>query len=127
MLSVAALLALVVPLASVVPADAALSPGGRVYEQVSPVEKYGNPAGAGGPASPSYGIAAADGNGVFYQMSGPVGDAMRGVQSWAVGQRSATGWSAENRFPLPPGPVNFAEFQIGGRGRRRISPASRTR
>jgi hypothetical protein len=113
MLSVAALLALAVPLASAIPADAALSPGGRVYEQVSPVQKYGNPAGAGGPESPSYGIAAADGNGVFYQMSGPVGDATRGVQSWAVGQRSAKGWSAENRFPLPPGPVNFAEFQIG--------------
>ncbi|HEX5926005.1 MAG TPA: hypothetical protein VFY45_19400 [Baekduia sp.] len=112
MLSAAALLALVVPLASAVPADAALSPGGRVYEQVSPVEKYGAPAGAGGQESPSYGIAAKDGNGVFYDMSAPVGNATRGVQTFAVGQRSATGWSAESRFPLPPGPVNFIDYLI---------------
>jgi hypothetical protein len=112
MLSVAALLALAVPLASAVPADAALSPGGRVYEQVSPVQKYGNPAGAGGPESPSYGIAAPDGNGVFYEMTGPVGDSTRGVQSYAIGRRSATGWSAENPFPMPPGPVNYIDYLV---------------
>jgi hypothetical protein len=112
MLPVAALLALAVPLASAVPADATLSPGGRVYEQVSPVQKYGNPAGAGGLSSPSYGIATPEGNGMFYDMSGPVGDATRGLQSWAVGQRSATGWSAESRFPLPPGAVNYFDYLI---------------
>ena len=76
------------------------------------MQKYGAPAGAGGPESPSYGIAAPDGSGVFYDMTAPVGDAVRGVQSYAVGRRSSTGWSAESRIPLPSGPVNFIDYLV---------------
>jgi hypothetical protein len=109
LLSATALLALLVAAA---PAGATLSPGGRVYEQVSPVEKFGSAAGAGGTASPSYGIAASDGNGIFYGTGGPMGDAKRGILPYAVGQRSATGWSAESRFPFPSGSVNFSDYQV---------------
>ncbi|HEX5923312.1 MAG TPA: hypothetical protein VFY45_05740 [Baekduia sp.] len=108
LLSATALLAL---LAAAAPAGATVSPGGRFYEQVSPVEKFGSAAGAGGPESPSYGIATPDGNGIFYSVGGPMGDVKRGLLPYAVGQRSATGWSAESRFPLPSGSVNFSDYQ----------------
>jgi len=107
-----ALVALVATFGFTAPALAAAGPDGRVYEQVSPVDKYGSPAGAGGPDSPMYGIAAPNGNGLFYGVAGAVGDATRGMQNYAVGQRSGSGWSAESRFPLPAGAINYADYQV---------------
>lgn len=110
---IALLPALAVLLSMAATAHAAQGPGGRVYEQVSPVEKFGYPAGAGGADAPIYAVAAADGNGLFYGMPGPVGDAKRGMQNYAVGRRSATGWSVFNPFPLPAtASINYLDYQV---------------
>jgi hypothetical protein len=94
--------ALVVALASVlaapVVAGADALPDGRVYEQVSPVNKNGFDAGAPG-GNPKYSVATADGDGLFYGVKGPVGTVHRGLQEFAVGRRGVDGWSSESALP----------------------------
>src|ERR1039457_5633682 len=80
-------------------------PDNRVYEQVSPTDKNGNNAGAstntvlgfGGIAH--YALAAADGNGVLFEGSGPMGETAAGYDLYFVAQRSAAGWSTRAIMP----------------------------
>jgi len=103
----------VVTLGLSAPARAVQAPDGRVYEQVSPVQKFGSGAGAGGADSPSYAVATPAGDGIFYAVSGPIGSATRGMQNYAVGRRSVTGWSADNPFPLPStASINYLDYQV---------------
>jgi len=80
-------------------------PDGRVYEQVSPVEKGGNQAGASGglssgtSVSTGSALATADGNGVLYTTSGPLLGAHAGSHATFVSRRSANGWSTSDPFP----------------------------
>jgi hypothetical protein len=79
-------------------------PDGRIYEEVSPANKYGNGAGdpLGGPRPVM--VAAADGDSVFFNTSGgPVGESGLGNVYWAVAQRSPTGWSSSVAVPRGPG------------------------
>lgn len=111
--STGALLTVAATIGIAVPAGAAQTSDGRVYEQVSPVQKFGSGAGAGGSDSPSYGVAAADGSGIFYGVGGPIGSATRGMQNYAIGRRSGTGWSADNPFPLPSAAsINYLDYQV---------------
>jgi hypothetical protein len=80
-------------------------PDNRVYEQVSPTDKNGNQAGAntnrefqfGGWAH--YALAAADGNGVLFEGSGPMGETTTGYNLYFEAQRSAAGWSTRPIMP----------------------------
>jgi hypothetical protein len=80
-------------------------PDNRVYEQVSPADKNGNNAGAstntvvlfGG--LDHYALAAADGNGVLFEGSGPMGETTAGYNLYFEAQRSAAGWSTRAIMP----------------------------
>lgn len=75
-------------------------PDGRVYEQVSPQIKNGNDAGATSPSTaPKYAIATANGEGILYGVRGPMGAAHRGLQDYAIGHRTADGWTSEPATP----------------------------
>lgn len=88
-------------------AEATALPDGRVYEQVSPVNKNGNSAGASIDGGVKYSFAAADGESLLYGTSGPMGSTTYGAQVQAVATRTAHGW--ESRAPLPrPQVVDFS-------------------
>jgi hypothetical protein len=78
-------------------------PDGRVYEQVSPTNKFGNQAATPiGPAkTPPYVVAGADGDGVAFSKSGPFGEAYSGSDFFSVARRFDTGW--QTRAALPRG------------------------
>ncbi|HST56061.1 MAG TPA: hypothetical protein VLJ42_09235 [Solirubrobacteraceae bacterium] len=80
-------------------ARADVLPDGRVYEQVSPVEKNGSDAGSLGVGAPVYSHATADGSGLLYGTRGPMGTVHRGIQAYAVGRRGSDGWSSESALP----------------------------
>jgi hypothetical protein len=90
-------------------------PDGRVYEQVSPVQKNGNYVASGGlPAveHDGYAAAAADGNALLFLGSGAMGHAVSGVLGPYVARRSATGWSTESALPAQLGVVTaFGDAQ----------------
>jgi hypothetical protein len=96
---VAVVVVLAVGVAS--PAVAAGASGERVYEMVSPVEKMGNQAGLSQYGSPMYSRPSADGDAIVYYTTGPVGDAVRGLQFYTLGKRTADGWSARAAIPGP--------------------------
>jgi hypothetical protein len=76
-------------------------PDGRIYEQVSPTNKYGNSAAkylAEGAQFPVMSVAA-DGNGAVFSATGPMGEAATGFAEWGVAKRSAGEWRASD--PLP--------------------------
>ena len=75
----------------------ALLPDCRAYEQVSPVNKFGNEAGRYG--KERYAWATDDGDGILYATRGPMGITHRGNQNYAVGHRLASGWSSESAAP----------------------------
>jgi hypothetical protein len=112
---------LAVALASVLALPAAAGadalPDGRVYEQVSPATKNGFEAGAGAAnSSPLYATATADGSGLLYGVSGPVGAVRRGLQFYAVGRRGLDGWQSVN--PVPAGSeerifaINYSQHSL---------------
>ncbi len=86
-------------------------PDNRVYEQVSPTDKSGNQAGAstdvtaGFGALAHYALAAADGNGVLFEGSGPMGETAAGYNLYFEAQRSAAGWSTRAIMPRAQEPV----------------------
>ena len=77
----------------------------RVYEQVSPTDKNGNNAGAStdGPLAfggrAHYALAEADGNGVLFEGSGPMGETATGYNLYFEAQRSVAGWSTRGILP----------------------------
>jgi hypothetical protein len=90
-------------------------PDCRAYEQVSPVNKHGNEAGAG-PVNATYTITTADGNRVLYGGSGAIGEANRGLQSYSVANRLPDGtWSTRAALPAgSPFRIDFLQRAITG-------------
>ena len=84
-------------------------PDGRVYEQVSPADKNGNQAGAGTvtvgapPGTKRYAVAAADGNSVLFEGTGPMGETDTGESQYFVATKNeeAAGWSTRAVLPRP--------------------------
>jgi hypothetical protein len=81
-------------------------PDGRIYEQVSPVYKNGNEAGAGtapynSGAKNHYGYASPDGNAVLFEGTGPMGESPWGNSLWFVATKNvgASGWSTRSLMP----------------------------
>jgi hypothetical protein len=81
-------------------------PDGRVYEQVSPADKNGNEAGAGTDrylvgAEVHYGFAAAGGNSVLFEGTGPMGESPAGYSQYFVASKNqgAAGWSTRALMP----------------------------
>lgn len=82
-------------------------PDGRVYELVSPANKYGNAVpGAGGGEGPAeaYGNATADGNAVMYPGNGPLAeDSSNGNTGFRpqpfVAERTSSGWVSRSVMP----------------------------
>ncbi len=84
-------------------------PDGRVYEQVSPVDKNGNQAGAGTrpvagpPGADRYSVAAANGNSVLFEGTGALGETDTGESQYFVASKNkeAVGWSTRAVLPRP--------------------------
>lgn len=78
-------------------------PDGRVYEQVSPVNKNGNYVASGGATivtgGEGYAAASADGNALAFLGSGAMGDAASSVLGPYVSRRSAGGWATTSATP----------------------------
>lgn len=73
----------------------------RGYEQVSPVDKNGNEAGAQSGQGVGYAFATADGTGLLYSGGGPQGGIERGSDRVITARRSADGWSVRAAIPAP--------------------------
>jgi hypothetical protein len=88
-------------------------PDGRIYEQVSPANKNGNE--AGGSLSQQlvgavnlYGFAAADGNAVLFEGTGPMGESPSGANKFFVANKKPgePGWSTRALTPAEEPSVN---------------------
>ena len=85
-------------------------PDGRVYEQVSPVNKNGNV--VGDPVTPetgSFGLATEDGNAVVFVGTGAMGTAVSSTISEFVARRSVSGWATSSAIPRQLGVLNVTE------------------
>lgn len=69
-------------------------PDERVYEQVSPQNKYGNEAGGSVSGTPPYIVSGVDGNEVAYFNNGPVGETPSGWDFFSVARRTPDGWQS---------------------------------
>jgi hypothetical protein len=84
-------------------------PDGRVYEQVSPVDKNGNQAGASTqiqealPGFRRYSLAAANGNSVLFEGTGALGETDTAESQYYVATKNkeAVGWSTRAVMPRP--------------------------
>lgn len=87
-------------------------PDGRSYEQVSPVEKHGNEAGAER-GIPLYTVASPDGSAVFFGTTGPLEAAPSGIDLYSVARRDETGlWHSRAAVPASTDEqANFVEAQ----------------
>ena len=85
-------------------------PDGRVYEIVSPIKKNGNGAGAFGYGSVYYGISSPSGDRMLYGVSGTIEGGTRGIQFFAIGNRSADGWKSFDPLTYPAGQVNYVNY-----------------
>jgi hypothetical protein len=81
-------------------------PDGRIYEQVSPADKNGNEAGGSTTSQNTgainrYGLAAADGNAVLFEGTGPMGESPSGENKWFVATKKTgeSGWSTRSLLP----------------------------
>jgi hypothetical protein len=97
-------------LCCVASAGAAQLPDGRVYEMVSPVKKNGNSAGSPGYASLIYSKSDPAGDRLLYGVTGPIEGSPRGMQTYAVAERTAGGWKSTAPFPFPSGFVNYSDY-----------------
>jgi hypothetical protein len=106
-------------------------PDGRVYEQVSPVNKNGNSAGAttlpeaaGAIAGTTdhYGFAAADGDSVLFEGTGPMGEAATAINPYFVAtkNRGAAGWSTHGVTPR----VQQQLSEVAGNKLRYVDPSA---
>ncbi len=106
-------------------AVAAELPNGRVYEQVSPVDKNGGQAGLGTPGLSAsgedegevlYAYATPEGGALMYGASGPFGAATSGVDVLSVAQRSGGGWSTTAALPHGSGATLGNVLEEGASG-----------
>lgn len=67
-------------------------PDGRVYEQASPTNKFGNEAGASLSGTPPYMVAGTGGDEVAYFNTGPLGETPTGFDYFSIARRFPTGW-----------------------------------
>lgn len=76
-------------------------PNGRIYEQVSPPNKYGNAAGQYVPGFTSFPLMAlsADGNGAAFSVTGPIGESATGFAELGLSKRSQGGWASSDALP----------------------------
>ena len=78
-------------------------PDGRVYEQASPTNKYGNEAGISingeGGGWPPLIAAGPDGNEVLYSGTGPIGETNNGFGIYTVARRTQAGWASHGAVP----------------------------
>lgn len=95
-----------------VPSSVPGLPDGRVYEQVSPVDKNGNEAGAGTNknaqdvgAENHLAIAAPDGNAVLFEGTGPMGESSAGYDVWFIARRTSSGWTTRSALPRQERPT----------------------
>jgi hypothetical protein len=91
--------------AVVIAEPAAALPDGRVYEQVTPINKNGNFA-AGGPTNAAY--ARADGSAVVFSSTGAMGEASSSVLAPYVARRSSSGWHTSSTTPPQLGVANVS-------------------
>jgi len=95
-------------------------PDGRVYEQVSPADKNGNEAGAGTStqgervtAAEHYALAAADGDSVLFETTGPMGETASAETEFFVAQHSSGGWKTHAVIPATQQPPAEIEGTVG--------------
>ncbi|HEY1687498.1 MAG TPA: hypothetical protein VGF95_01400 [Solirubrobacteraceae bacterium] len=69
-------------------------PDARVYEQVSPQNKYGNEAGGSVSGTPPYIVSGIDGDEVAYFNNGPVGETPSGWDFFSIARRTPDGWQS---------------------------------
>lgn len=74
-------------------------PDGRIYEQVSPTNKYGNSAGGPNFNELPFMAIGVNGNEVFYSTNGPVGESSAGLSVWAIAKRTVGGWASNSAIP----------------------------
>jgi hypothetical protein len=88
-------------------ATAAGLPDGRVYEQVSPVNKNGNVvSGISSAGEGEFGLAATDGNAVVFIADGAIGSSVSGITGEYVARRTlGSGWKTSSAIPRQLGPV----------------------
>jgi hypothetical protein len=93
-------------------------PDGRVYEEVSPANKNGNPAGTPGNGSVPTIVAEAGGEGVAFNALGSIGETKNGFQFMDVAKRGGETWVSYGAQPRALGPngqtaLNLQPTQIG--------------
>lgn len=87
-------------------------PDGRVYEQVSPANKYGNSAGGPEFGSAPFIASMSEGDGALYSTSGAVGETATGSTLWATAKRSTGGWNSSSATPRPIGGQGLLNFTL---------------
>jgi hypothetical protein len=94
-------------------------PDGRVYELVSPADDDGNEAGASSlapsstgsvPAYEHYSVASAEGDSVFFETTGPMGESSSADILEYVATRTSSGWKTRSALPRP----EESEEDVGG-------------
>jgi hypothetical protein len=87
----------------------------RAYEMVSPVDKFGNDAGAPNEI-PKFSLSSPDGNTVLYGSRGPMGQPVRGLEDYAIGRRTPSGWTSVPAQPETEnervGPFQFTPYDL---------------
>ncbi len=71
-------------------------PDGRIYEQVSPTNKFGNEAAPESGETPPYMVSGVDGNEVVYFKNGPFGETPTGFDFFSIARRFPTGWQSHS-------------------------------
>lgn len=105
----------------------AVLPNERAYEMVSPAEKSGAAAGAGGSVfanGPGYSVAGADGNNAIFYSAGVMGDVVpgdRGLQDFTAATRTATGWKAQ---PSNVGPDPSITIRLTAHQQQLVYPST---
>ncbi|HTC73231.1 MAG TPA: hypothetical protein VK655_10105, partial [Solirubrobacteraceae bacterium] len=90
-------------------------PDGRIYEEVSPLNKNGNQAGAstldiagvGVPGEDRYALASASGDSVLFEGTGPMGETASASVLFFVATRTSSGWTTRSALPRPQQPANL--------------------
>ncbi len=83
-------------------------PDGRLYEQASPTNKFGNQAGSPLVTPPAI-VAGVGGNEVAYYKSGPLGETPTGFDFFSISRRTTDGWKSRGAVARNEGLQGAAE------------------